>query len=172
MRIIFRFQNIPTNNFLGTDGSSDAVTLFDTGIVRYEHYLFGCAEPFITKDFGPFEELVTIVQSIIDEYTCEIESFPDFIYNDCFDGSWQHFQLRQKKITVDNMSYASEEDIQTIRLLHDGEDELDRMLLATRQTNTMVVIYSKIAGAFFEHCVAKSTTNQSTTISPKTQDQF
>jgi hypothetical protein len=172
VKIVFRYHKEPTNNFLGTDGSSDAITLFDTGIVRYEHYLFRCAEPFKTKDFGPFEELVTIVQSIIDEYAFEIESFPDFINNDCFDGSWKHFQLRQKKITIDNMSYSSEEDIQTIRLLHDGEDELDRMLLATRQTNTMVVIYSKIASAFFEHCVDKNTTNQSTTISPKTQDKF
>jgi hypothetical protein len=68
VKIVFRYHKEPTNNFLGTDGSSDAITLFDTGIVRYEHYLFRCAEPFKTKDFGPFEELVTIVQSIIDEY--------------------------------------------------------------------------------------------------------
>ncbi len=151
MRIIFRYKNQPTNNFLCTDGSSEALTLFDTGIIRYEHYLFRCDTPSNTKEFGPFPEVVAIVEKIITQYSTETESYPDFIDNNCCDGSWQHFQLGKKKITVDNMHYYSAEDIRTIRLFHEG-DQLDKMLLSVQQTNTMVEIYNRVASAFREHC--------------------
>lgn len=54
MKSIFRYENKPTNNFLGTDGSSDAITLFDTGMIRYEHYLFRCDTPSEIREVGPF----------------------------------------------------------------------------------------------------------------------
>jgi len=79
MKIIFRYHNQPTNNFLCTDGSSEALTLFDAGIIRYEHYLFRCDTPSKAAEFGPFPEVVGIVEKIIAQYSTEIEGYPDFI---------------------------------------------------------------------------------------------
>lgn len=151
MSVIFHYANKPTNNFLGTDGSSDAITLFDTGIIRYEHYLFGFDTPSKTKEFGPFPEVVTKVEELLALYAVEIEGFPDFIDNDCCDGSWQHFQLGEKKITVDNMCYCSEEDIRTIRLFHEG-DQLEKILVSVQLTNKMVEIYHKITTVIKDCC--------------------
>jgi hypothetical protein len=134
--------------------------------------LFCRKEPERSTEHGPYTDLPAAVLNIIAEYNEDIASFPAFIDNNCCDGSWQHFQLGEKQITVDNMCFHSAEDIHTIRLLNGDNDKLSKILLAVNQTNTMVIISRKIASAFFEHCVAKSTTNQSTTISPKTQDQF
>ena len=151
MRVVFRYEDKPTNNFLGTDGSSDAVVLFDTGIIRYEHYLFRCDMPSITKDIGPFPEVVAQVEKLLSLYASEIEDFPTFIDNSCDDGSWQYFRFYDKEIVVDNMRHYSKEAMRTIRLLHEGE-QLDKIMLSVRQTNTVVEIYQKIAAIIRENC--------------------
>ena len=97
MRVVFRYEDKPTNNYLGTDGSSDAVVLFDTGIIRYEHYLFRCDMPSITKDIGPFPEVVAQVEKLLSLYASEIEGFPTFIDNSCDDGSWQYLDFMTRK---------------------------------------------------------------------------
>lgn len=92
-----------------------------------------------------------VVEKIIALYASEIECFPDFIDNNCFDGNWQHFQLGEKKITVDNMQYYSEEDIRAIRLFHQGE-RLEKILESVQQTNKLVEIYHKIMDVMREYC--------------------
>ena len=148
-RMVFQYKNKPTNNFLGTDGSYDVITLYDNGILHYERFLFRCDMPCESKEIGPFPEAVTQVEKILSAYASEIERFPDFIDNNFFDGSWQHFRLGERTIIVDNMMYYSEEDIRMIHLYNEGE-KLEKIMTSVRQTNTMVEIFCKITAVIKE----------------------
>lgn len=147
MEILYRYHNKPTNNFLCTDGTSRSVTLFDNGIVWYERFLFCCEEPAEHRVFGPVPELVDAVSSIIDAHSEEIASFPEFIDNNVCDGSWQYLRFKEKEIIVDNMMFSTNDDIERIYLLHD-DDEVEKIMIPTMQTNTLYRICQKITAAF------------------------
>lgn len=144
MEVIFRFENKPTNNFLGTDGSSEAVSIFDNGLIRYERFKFNSRKIIAEEEIGPIQEVADKVKAVVEEYANQISEFPDFIDNCCFDGAWQYFQIGTKQICVDNMEFLEDADMETIILMNEGET-LERILTSTRQTNIMVDIYRRVA---------------------------
>ena len=52
--ILFGLRIKPTNNFLGTDGSGDAVSICEDGTIQYDHFIYRSETPVssvnVTKD--------------------------------------------------------------------------------------------------------------------------
>lgn len=159
MKIIFSFKDEPTNNFLCTDGTAEAVTLFDNGIVWYERFKFCHEEPEIRKEFGPYPDAVPAMQQLIADYAEEVKDFPDFIDTESYDGSWQIFTLGDKKITVDNMATRYVEvDVPWLRYCYIGEEfqkKLERQMTYTYQMNKMLEIYCKATAIMKKYCSAE-----------------
>ena len=102
--ILFGLRVKPTNNFLGTDGSGDAVSICEDGTVQYDHFIFCSEVPVSSVKVRIDSTLAKEIQKVLTKYKKDIERIPVDINNGTLDGSWDIFTFYDKTITIDNPS--------------------------------------------------------------------
>jgi len=136
---LFMYWNKPTNNFLGTDGSSSSIEIMENGDIVEKRY--GCSnnKP-ISKDIvAHSEELVSKARQIIERYWEQIQQLPDFVNNGTLDGAWQTFVFLDKKVTVDNLC-----DPEIERVKKESPEFYQHYHLALSQTELLYSIYKEM----------------------------
>ena len=109
--ILFGLQIKPTNNFLGTDGSGDAVSIYEDGTIQYDHFLFCSDAPVSSVKVRKDRIIVKEIQQVLTKYKKDIEHIPVHINNETYDGAWYIFTFHKKTITIDNPFRYEREDI-------------------------------------------------------------
>lgn len=109
--ILFGLRVKPTNNFLGTDGSGDAVSIYEDGTVQYDHFIFLSEVPVSRVKVKKDSAIAKEIQEVLIKYKRDIERIPVDINNDTDDGAWLVFTFYDKTITIDNPFRYKERDI-------------------------------------------------------------
>lgn len=139
MERLFMYWNKPTNNFLGTDGSSVCIEIMANGDIVEKRYSF-CSKKPISKDIiAHSEKLASEARRIIEHYWDQIQLLPDFVDNDTLDGSWQTFVFFEKKVTVDNLR-----DPEIERIKKESPEIYQYYHLVLSQTELLYSIYKEM----------------------------
>ena len=109
--ILFGLREKPTNNFLGTDGSGSAVSIYEDGMIQYDQFLFCSDVPVSSVKVRKDRIIVKEIQKVLTKYKKDIEHIPVNINNQTDDGTWYIFTFCDKTITIDNPIRYKEEDI-------------------------------------------------------------
>ncbi len=100
--ILFGLRIKPTNNFLGTDGSGDAVSICEDGTIQYDHFIYRSETPVSSVNVTKDRTIAKEIQEVLTKYKKDIERIPVDINNKTLDGSWYIFTFYDKTITIDN----------------------------------------------------------------------
>ena len=109
--ILFGLRVKPTNNFLGTDGSGDAISIYEDGMIQYDHFVFRSDVPVSSVKVRKDRIIVKEIQKVLTKYKKDIEHIPVNINNQTDDGTWYIFTFCDKTITIDNPFRYEEGDI-------------------------------------------------------------
>lgn len=108
--ILFGLRVKPTNNFLGTDGSGDAVSIYEDGTIQYDQFQFCSDIPVSSVKVNKGRMIGKEIQKVLTKYKKDIEHIPVTIDNKTFDGAWYIFTFYDKTITIDNPFRYKERD--------------------------------------------------------------
>ena len=102
--ILFGLRVKPTNNFLGTDGSGNAISIYEDGTIQYDQFIFCSDDPVSSVQVKKDPMLGKEIREVLTKYKKDIEHIPVEIYNKTCDGAWYIFTFYDKTITIDNPS--------------------------------------------------------------------
>ena len=91
--ILFGLRVKPTNNFLGTDGSGNAVSIYEDGTVQYDHFIFRSEVPVSSVKAMKDSTIAKEIQTVLTKYKKDIERIPVDIHNGTLDGAMGHFHI-------------------------------------------------------------------------------
>lgn len=153
--ILFGLRVKPTNNFLGTDGSGDAVSIYEDGTVQYDHFVFRSEVPVSSVKVRKDSTLAKEIQTVLTKYKKDIENLPVDknlpldIDNDTDDGAWLVFTFYDKTITIDNPSRWNTEPLVSLSQFKPGcwkptpRNEHERLL--AYYNNTLLDIEDEVS---------------------------
>lgn len=147
--ILFGLRVKPTNNFLGTDGSGDAVSIYEDGTVQYDHFIFRSEVPVSSVKATKDSAITKETQEVLIKYKKDIERIPVDIDNHTDDGAWLVFTFYDKTITIDNPhrwhkgNYSSFSQYKAAHFMPAPHNEKERLL--AYYNNTLLDIMDEVS---------------------------